>query len=205
MPLSPPHHPTPVHHHRGVQCLRHEIRDIHPPQNLQRAMEMQSEAERRKRALVLESEGARQAEINRAEGQKQHAILMSEAAREDAVNRAKGDAEAAVQRAEASARSLRLMAEAMEAPGGERAAQVRVAERYIEAFGAVAKEGNTTILLPGDPAAVLAQALSVWKAMNAMPDGGLDASAQQGAVAAAGGLVQLRGAAPPASGSGSSG
>ena len=55
----------------GLQCLRYEIRDISPPRSITAAMELQAEAERRKRANVLDSEGERQAAINRAEGMKQ--------------------------------------------------------------------------------------------------------------------------------------
>lgn len=64
--------------------------DISPPAGVRAAMEMQAEAERRRRAQVLESEGDRQANINTAEGKKAAVILQSEAALTDQVNRAKG-------------------------------------------------------------------------------------------------------------------
>ncbi|KAG6538056.1 hypothetical protein ZIOFF_003159 [Zingiber officinale] len=73
----------------GLKCLRYEIRDISPPPGVKAAMEMQAEAERRKRAQVLESEGERQAHINIADGKKNSVILQSEAAMMDQVNRAK--------------------------------------------------------------------------------------------------------------------
>lgn len=72
----------------GLQCLRYEIRDISPPPGVRAAMEMQAEAERRKRAQVLESEGERQAHINIADGKKNSVILESEAAMMDQVSRA---------------------------------------------------------------------------------------------------------------------
>ena len=62
----------------GIKCLRYEIRDIHPPENVVAAMHQQVSAERKKRAEILESEGSRQSAINVAEGQKQREILESE-------------------------------------------------------------------------------------------------------------------------------
>lgn len=87
----------------GLVCLRYEIRDIAPPPGVKAAMELQAEAERRKRAQILESEGEKEAKINRAEGEKRNIILNSEAAMMDQVNRAKGEAEAIRQRADATA------------------------------------------------------------------------------------------------------
>ncbi len=151
----------------GLQCLRYEIRDISPPRSISAAMEMQAEAERRKRAQVLDSEGERQAAINRAEGVKQSTILESEAAMLDTMNRAKGDAAAILARAEATARSVDMLSSVLSAPGGAAAAQLRVAEQYLTAFGNLAKEG-TTVLLPssaGEPAAMVAQAMSIYKSL----------------------------------------
>ncbi|KAL2629153.1 hypothetical protein R1flu_013839 [Riccia fluitans] len=149
----------------GLQCLRYEIRDINPPPGVRAAMEMQAEAERKKRAQVLESEGERQANINIADGKKSSVILESEAAMLDAVNRAKGEAEAIFAKAEATAKGIRELSEAIRGHGGHEAASLRVAEQYILAFAKIAKEG-TTMLLPsnaGDPAAMMAQAMSIYK------------------------------------------
>lgn len=55
----------------GLECMRYEIRDITIPPGIRAAMELQAEAERRKRAQILESEGERQSKINRAEGDKE--------------------------------------------------------------------------------------------------------------------------------------
>ncbi|KAG6544022.1 hypothetical protein Mapa_014545 [Marchantia paleacea] len=149
----------------GLQCLRYEIRDINPPPGVRAAMEMQAEAERKKRAQVLESEGERQANINIADGKKSSVILESEAAMMDQVNRAKGEAEAIFAKAEATAKGIRELSEALRAEGGPEAASLRVAEQYLLAFSNIAKEG-TTMLLPsnaGDPAAMMAQAMSIYK------------------------------------------
>ncbi|KAK4375738.1 hypothetical protein RND71_006415 [Anisodus tanguticus] len=88
----------------GLKCLRYEIRDISPPPGVRTAMEMQAEAERKKRAQVLELEGERQTNINIADGRKSSVILASEAAKMDQVNRAQGEAEAILYRAQATAR-----------------------------------------------------------------------------------------------------
>lgn len=77
-------------HAWGIACLRYEIRDIKLPERIQEAMQMQVEAERKKRARVLESEGLREAEINVAEGNKRSRILASEAEKLEQINRAQG-------------------------------------------------------------------------------------------------------------------
>lgn len=74
----------------GIQCLRYEIRDIKLPERVQEAMQMQVEAERKKRATVLESEGIRESEINKAEGHKRSKILASEALKQEKLNQAEG-------------------------------------------------------------------------------------------------------------------
>ncbi|KAJ7557264.1 hypothetical protein O6H91_05G119500 [Diphasiastrum complanatum] len=152
----------------GLQCLRYEIRDISPPPGVRAAMEMQAEAERRRRAQVLESEGERQANINIADGKKTSVILESEAAMMDQVNRARGEAEAILRKAEATAKGIKQLSDAIKADGGPEAASLRIAEQYLQAFGNIAKEG-TTMLLPSnaaDPASMMAQALSIYKGIT---------------------------------------
>ncbi|KAL0382496.1 UNVERIFIED_CONTAM: putative protein C16G5.07c [Sesamum calycinum] len=149
----------------GLQCLRYEIRDISPPRGVRAAMEMQAEAERKRRAQVLESEGERQANINIADGKKNAVILASEAAKLDQVNRAQGEAEAILARAQATAEGIALVSQSLKENGGVEAASLRVAEQYIHAFSKIAKEG-TTVLLPSsasNPANMMAQALAIYK------------------------------------------
>ncbi|XP_038684275.1 stomatin-like protein 2, mitochondrial isoform X2 [Tripterygium wilfordii] len=151
----------------GLQCLRYEIRDISPPRGVRAAMEMQAEAERKKRAQVLESEGVRQANINIADGKKSSVILASEAAKMDQVNRAQGEAEAIVAKAQATAGGLIMVSKALKESGGVEAASLRIAEQYIQAFSKIAKEG-TTMLLPtaaANPANMMAQALTMYKSL----------------------------------------
>ncbi|XP_024017531.1 stomatin-like protein 2, mitochondrial isoform X2 [Morus notabilis] len=151
----------------GLECLRYEIRDISPPRGVRAAMEMQAEAERKRRAQVLESEGERQANINIADGRKSSVILASEAAKMDQVNRALGEAEAILAKARATAEGLALVSKALKDSGGVEAASLRIAEQYIQAFSNIAKEG-TTMLLPSsasNPANMMAQALTMYKSL----------------------------------------
>lgn len=142
----------------GVQVTRYEIKDIRMPQSVQDAMILQMEAERRKRAEILASEGQRQSEINRADGEKQAKILEAE-----------GDKQAAIARAEGQARAIELVREQIIAEGGDKAVQLEVAKEAVGQFGQIAKTGNT-LVLQGDsatPAGVMAQAMSVLGALNA--------------------------------------
>ena len=130
----------------GVKVLRYEIKNINPPEDVLSAMEKQMRAEREKRAVVLQSEGDRDAQINQAEGEKARVILESEAAMQQQINEARGEAEAILRVAEATAEGLSKVAEALLAEGGDKALQLRIAENYLERFGALAKAGNTLIL-----------------------------------------------------------
>lgn len=150
----------------GVECLRYEIRDIHPPQNVLDAMHRLVSAERSKRAEILESEGQRQLRINIAEGEKQLVILQSEAQQLEKVNRARGEAQLITLKADATASAIAAVAKAIhETPGGENAVQLKVAQEYIEQFGNLAKETNT-VLLPanmGDLGSLMASGMSLYK------------------------------------------
>lgn len=154
----------------GVTCLRYEIRDVTLPDDMMKAMQMQASAERRKRAQILDSEGSRQAEINIAEGRRQAVVLASEAKMLETTNLAKGEAAAIEARASATAQSVSRISEALRTAGdqGTQAMSLSVAERYVDAFGQLAKS-STTMLLPsnaGDPAAMVAQAMAVVTQIN---------------------------------------
>ncbi len=130
----------------GIKVLRYELKSLTPPESILRAMQAQITAEREKRAVIAKSEGVRQEEINIADGQRQAAILASEGQKQAAINMAQGEASALITVAEATASAVRQVAGALEAPGGMLAANLKVAEKYIEQFGNLAKAGNTLIL-----------------------------------------------------------
>jgi regulator of protease activity HflC (stomatin/prohibitin superfamily) len=130
----------------GVKVLRYEIKNITPPKGVLDAMEKQMRAEREKRAVILTSEGERDAAINQAEGEKQQVIKASEAKKQQQINEAEGAAAAILAIAQATAEGLRKVAETIQVPGGQEAVQLRVAEQYITKFGELAKTTNTLIL-----------------------------------------------------------
>ena len=137
----------------GIKVLRYEIKNITPPADVLAAMEKQMRAEREKRAVILTSEGQRDAAINNAEGEKQQVIKASEATRQQQMNEAEGQAAAILAVADATAQGIRKVAEAIQLPGGFEAVQLRVAEQYIGQFGNIAREG-TTMVLPANAADV---------------------------------------------------
>src|SRR6186713_410778 len=94
----------------GVKVLRYEIKNITPPQDVLAAMEKQMRAEREKRAVILQSEGQRDAAINSAEGHKQQVIKASEARRQQQINEAEGQASAILAVATATAEGIRQVA-----------------------------------------------------------------------------------------------
>ncbi len=147
----------------GIKVLRYEIKNITPPQDVLAAMEKQMRAEREKRAVVLTSEGERDAAVNEAEGTKQQVIKASEAAKQKQINEAQGEAEAILAVAAATADGITRVAEAIGAPGGPEAVQLKVAQDYIEKFGELAKTNNTMILPASvaDAASIIATAMSV--------------------------------------------
>lgn len=126
----------------GLVCRRYEIRDIIPPPGIRESMEKQAEAERMKRALVIE-----------AEGKKEAVILTSDAARMDSINRATGEAEA-----------IRVVANALK-NGGQEAATFKLAQDYVQAFNNMAKK-STTMVLPAslnNVSSTMAVGLSLFK------------------------------------------
>ena len=152
----------------GIQVLRYEIKDIVPPQSVMQAMEAQMKAERVKRAQILESEGDRQSAINRAEGAKASVVLAAEAEKEEQVLRAEGEAKAIVAIATAQAESLRQVGQAAATEEGQKAVQLDLATKAIEAKLAIAKE-SSVVLLPDngtDAASIVTQAMTIINTLN---------------------------------------
>lgn len=152
----------------GVAVLRYEIKDIVPPASIMHAMESQMRAERERRAKILESEGERQAAINIAEGEKQSRVLAAEAERTEQVLAAEGESEAIKTVADAQAQALQVVGHAAATEEGQKAVQLDLATKAIEAKRAIAKE-SSIVLLPDsstEASSIVAQATSIINALN---------------------------------------
>lgn len=130
----------------GVKVLRYEIKDLTPPAVILQAMQRQITAEREKRAVISESEGKKQEQINLATGAREAAIAKSEGEKQSEINIAEGKAQATIAIANATAQAISLIAKASEEQGGNTAINLKVAEQYIEAFSNLAKTNNTLIV-----------------------------------------------------------
>ena len=163
----------------GVKVMRYEIKNITPPKDVLSAMEKQMRAEREKRAVILTSEGERDAKINQAEGEKQRVIKASEATKQQQINEAEGQAAAILAVANATAQGLRQVGEALSERGGIEAMQLRIGEEYVRQFGKLAKD-STTLVIPStlsDLASAVAMATSIVR----KPLGGASQSGPAGA------------------------
>ncbi len=152
----------------GVKVLRYEIKDLTPPKEILHAMQAQITAEREKRALIAASEGRKQEQINIATGEREAFIQRSEGEKQSAINLAQGEAAAIIAVAEANAEAIMKVAKAIQSPGGMDAVNLKVAEKYVDAFANVAKAGNT-LILPGnlaDMGGLVAAAMSIMKSQK---------------------------------------
>ncbi len=138
----------------GVKVLRVEIKDIEPPQELVRAMNLQMTAERQKRAQITEAEGKKQAQILEAEGAKSAAFLRAEAREREAL---------------AEAKATQLVSQAV-AQGDVQALNYFVAQKYVEALGKFADSNQQkTIFMPLDTSGLMGSIGSInelWKSMQ---------------------------------------
>jgi regulator of protease activity HflC (stomatin/prohibitin superfamily) len=134
----------------GVKVLRYEIKDLTPPKEILHAMQAQITAEREKRALIAASEGRRQEQINIATGEREAFIARSEGEKQAVINKAQGEAASITAVADATAAAIERIATAIRQPGGEQAVQLKVAERAVDAYGKVAEDATTTLIIPSN-------------------------------------------------------
>jgi regulator of protease activity HflC (stomatin/prohibitin superfamily) len=150
----------------GVKVLRYEIKDLTPPKEILLAMQSQITAEREKRALIAASEGRRQEQINIATGEREASIARSEGEKQAAINKAQGDAAAITEMANATAQAIERIALAIRQPGGEQAVQLKVAEQAVQAYGKVAQDAKTTLIVPGNMTEVSGLIASAMQMVN---------------------------------------
>ena len=136
----------------GCKIDRVEIKDINPPADIRDAMEKEMNAERNKRAMILESEAQRQSAITIAEGKKQAAILEAEADKESIIRRAVGEAQAIKEVAEAKAKEIQMVYDAMKkADPNDKLVQLK----SLEALEEVAKGDANKVFIPFEATSAL--------------------------------------------------
>ncbi len=136
----------------GCKIDRVEIKDITPPADIRDAMEKEMNAERNKRALILESEAQRQSAITIAEGKKQAAILEAEADKEARIRRAAGEAQAIREVADAKAKEIQMVYDAMKKANPN---ETLVQLKSLEALEEVAKGEANKVFIPFEATSAL--------------------------------------------------
>lgn len=147
----------------GCKVDRVEIKDITPPADIRDAMEKQMNAERNKRALILQAEGERQSAITIAEGQKEAAILQADADRESKMRIAAGEADAIKKVAEAKAKEIEMVYSALKEVGiNEKMVQIK----SLEALKEIANGEANKIFIPFEATSTLSSLGAVKDVMK---------------------------------------
>lgn len=150
----------------GVKVNRVELQDITPPESVRVAMEKQMQAERNRRAEILNAEGEKQSVILRSEGDKTSRINHAEAVKEAEILRAEGEARAIILNAEAEAEAIRRVAEAVASTKTDPATYI-LAMKYIETLKEMTsgKDGKT-VYIPYEASSVLSSIGSIKNLFN---------------------------------------
>ena len=147
----------------GCKVNRVEIKDITPPADIRDAMEKQMNAERNKRAAILQAEGEKQSAITLAEGRKEAAILDAEAEKEARIRRAAGEAEAIREVAVAKAQEIQMVFDSIKkANPDDKLIQLKTLEALKEA----AKGDANKIFIPFEATNTLASLGAITEAMK---------------------------------------
>ena len=147
----------------GCKVDRVEIKDITPPADIRDAMEKQMNAERNKRALILQAEGERQSAITIAEGQKEAAILQADADRESRIRRATGEADAIKRVADAKAKEIELVYGALKAAKPD---DKIIQLKSLEALKEIANGEANKVFIPFDATSTLSSLGAIKEVMN---------------------------------------
>ncbi|MBN2628112.1 MAG: paraslipin [Spirochaetales bacterium] len=133
----------------GIKVSRYEIQNIQVPDTILATMEKQMQAERERRARILESEGSMTSRINRSQGEMERMINESEGVKEKLINEAEGKAAEILAVSRATAASISKVADAISLGGGEEAASLQVIEDFIDQMKNLAKK-ESKVILPMD-------------------------------------------------------
>ncbi|MBD5325838.1 MAG: SPFH/Band 7/PHB domain protein [Muribaculaceae bacterium] len=150
----------------GVKVNRVELQDITPPASVRQAMEKQMQAERNRRAEILNAEGEKQSRILRSEGEKASQINQAEAVKQSEILRAEGEARAIILNAEAEAEAIRRVAEAVSATQTDPATYM-LAMKYIDTLREMTSgQDNKTVYIPYEASSVLSSIGSIKNLFN---------------------------------------
>lgn len=153
----------------GIKVLRYEIKNITPSRGMIDTMEKQMEAERSKRAQITLANAEKQATINQSTAVKQEKINISEGERQRQINVAEGKSAEIKLIAEATAQGVKMVSDAIAKPGGQKAVQMRLVDRYLGELGNILEESKVTVV-PAQLANIKGVFEGIGKVSTALPD-----------------------------------